>query len=1072
MRKMNCLLAGLFMLFAQIAMAQTVDVTGKVTEANGTGIPSASVKEKGTRNGVTADANGNFSIKVKQGATLVFSSIGFENFEMPVTGGTMDVKLKADTRSLNEVVVTGTGVATSKKRLAVSVESIGADKLPQAPTASLDQALVGKIPGAQISSIDGTPGARTNILLRGINSIRGGTNPMIIVDGIQIGGTDISQLDLSNVERVEVVQGAASASIYGAQGANGVIQVFTKKGKVGKTRINFSTSYSMNSYINSGNVSKAKFHSFQTNAAGELINQNTGNSDFDDDGTLGVSWVGGSTGWPSAMANPANIGNKPYLGNGLKYNDHFAQLLQDAATINTTLSLSGGSEKSDFNISFANNRQESNIRRNGEVNRTNISVNVGTELFKGFKFRSTTQLVYTKNSLHPYFGTGRNNIFSMLNISPFFDLNRRAADGNYPAYMYAGPVSVNGYNYNYDMDYTESQDNTVDILQNFLLTYKVNKFVDLDAKYGINYSKNNTTWIFKNQEDNLNAQNWGPQLDSYNKNDGDNSGELNKYDNTSVFQNFLASATIKTDFQKDFNSSLPITTSTLLTFDYRKSFSTDYNTYGIGLPNYPVYNMNQTRSQAVDLDQETTFITYGYLLNQSVDYGDFGGVSFGFRSDFSSAFGEGTKAFTAPRVNAYIRPSSFDFWKNSKLGTIIPEFKLRFAYGEAGIQPGAFDRYPRISPKNLADGLVYQTPRTIRNPSLGLEKSKELEYGFDAEFKMHDGAWFSGATANFTVWSRKSADVIYDVLTAPSTGSATARTNAIDLSSNGIQLGVNINVYKSKDFTWDFTTNFGKQTSTIDRVAGADIPVGFSGGSTVLVIAAGNKIGQIFGYKTFTSLDQTRLDGSFYIPRSEVGKYQLVNGYVVDTTYKSLTFTNEAYAFGDPNPDFNMSFISSFSYKNYITFGFQFDWISGSHLYNQTREWMYRDGIHSDYDKPVTINGTTAAYTAYYRSAYADFYGSRNGARNSTKDYFYEDASFVRLRNISLGIDLNNFIKSNVFTKLQLVFTGRNILTFTKYTGFDPEVSSGTVNSSLERGIDHNSMPNLKSYQVSLNVGF
>jgi hypothetical protein len=133
---------------------------------------------------------------------------------------------------------------------------------------------------------------------------------------------------------------------------------------------------------------------------------------------------------------------------------------------------------------------------------------------------------------------------------------------------------------------------------------------------------------------------------------------------------------------------------------------------------------------------------------------------------------------------------------------------------------------------------------------------------------------------------------------------------------------------------------------------------------------------------------------------------------------------------------------------------------------------MYRDGIHSDFDKPVTINGQTAAYTAFYRSAYADMFGSRNGDRNGTKNYFFEDASFARLRNVSVGFDFAKFFKLKTFSRLQLVVSGRNVFTITKYSGFDPEVSSGSVNSALERGVDHNSMPNIKSYQVGLNVGF
>ena len=150
----------------------------------------------------------------------------------------------------------------------------------------------------------------------------------------------------------------------------------------------------------------------------------------------------------------------------------------------------------------------------------------------------------------------------------------------------------------------------------------------------------------------------------------------------------------------------------------------------------------------------------------------------------------------------------------------------------------------------------------------------------------------------------------------------------------------------------------------------------------------------------------------------------------------------------------------------------QFDWVYGSHLYNQSKEWMYRDGIHGDWGEKITINGQTGAWSNYYTSAYADQFGSINGARNSVKDYFYEGSSFLRLRNVSLSYDFINMVKIKYVKKLQLVLTGRNIWTVTKYTGFDPEISSGATNSAFDRGVDYVSTPNNKTYQVGINVGF
>src|SRR6266404_6481173 len=207
MRKLKLLLLGGLLLAAQLLWAQKKTVTGKVTDPGGSPLYGISVVEKGTRNGTSTSASGTFILSVNPDATLIFSAIGFETKEMAVSQGYVQVQLGLDTRAMSEVVVTGTGVATSKRKLGISVEAISGDKLPQVPTSSIDQALIGKIPGAQIQSVDGTPGARTDIVLRGINTIQGGTKPLILLDGVEVFSTDLNSLDLNNIDRIEVVQG-------------------------------------------------------------------------------------------------------------------------------------------------------------------------------------------------------------------------------------------------------------------------------------------------------------------------------------------------------------------------------------------------------------------------------------------------------------------------------------------------------------------------------------------------------------------------------------------------------------------------------------------------------------------------------------------------------------------------------------------------------------------------------------------------------------------------------------------------------------------------------------------------
>jgi len=1084
-------------------------VSGKVSATeDGSALPGVNVVLKGTTNGTVTDADGNYRLTVpSSGGSLVFSFIGLQTQEALIgERGVIDIALALDVTQLSEVVVTGAGVATDKKKLGIAVESVTAEKLPATPSASIDQALIGKVAGAQISSISGNPGDPVNILLRGVNSVQGGTKPMIMVDGVQMAATDINSLDLSNVERIEIVQGAASASIYGAQGANGVIQVFTKKGQKGKLAINLSSSYSTNEFLNNGDVHKARLHPYLTDASGNLINYKTGAPlAYDQFGGLqGISYEygGGQLGDPQprgtggatryAIQDIRNVANKPYVGD-IQYYDHFKQVFKTGYTTNNTLSISGANDKSDFSIALANNHTLSPVMQNGYVDRSNITVNVGTELFKGFKIRSTTQVVYTRNTLHPglgaagYYNYGKGNslgdvggVFSFLNTSPFFDLTRKLADGTYPGYQEAGGfLSVNALNPYYRQAYTSQLDNKIDVIQSFDANYHVNRFLELDAKYGINYRTENSRWTYMNQSQNINSVEYGNWVGVFSQN---LNGEIDNWQYTNTFQNFLGNAYLRFDFQDDFKMNLPIQTSTQVGYDYRKRKYTELDVYGLGVGLAPPYNLFATGSQSIAAGPSSTqpgdyvepFVTYGYLVNQKVDFGDYGGVTAGFRSDWSSAFGGGSKPFTFPHYDGHILPSTF--WKDSGLGQAVPYFKLRAAYGEAGIQPGAFDRYPILAPTPAGATPATSVQTVINNPNLKVEVSKELEIGTDFTINGNrDGNWLSSFNLAFTYWKRKSENVIYRVGLAPSYGSTDLLDNAINMSSNGVQFSLNIPVFTSPNFKWDFTTNFGHQISKIDKIAGGnDIILNSGAGDASLVLTPGQTIGQVFGYHALKSVDDVRSNGKPYITdAAEKANYEVVDGRLVDKRTYQIQFADEKTPLGNPFPKFNASFINSISYKDFAVLSFQIDWTYKSHLYNQTKEWMYRDGINGDFEKPVTINGNTGAYSAYWASAYYGLFGSLNGAgNNTTKDFFWEDATFARLRNVSLSFDFARFMKVSALKKFQLVLTGRNLVTLTKYTGYDPEVSSGGVNSAFDRGIDHNTLPNVKSYQVGLNIGF
>jgi TonB-dependent starch-binding outer membrane protein SusC len=1063
MRKLFLLV--LCFVFGSAALyAQAIEASGKVTDDKGNPIPRASVKEKNGRRGTSAAVDGTFKLNVATGATLVISATGFETREVAAGTG-LNVQLAVDVKALNEVVVTGTGVATSKKRTAFAVESVTADKLPQAPTADIGNALVGKIAGAQISSIGGSPGSPTQILLRGINTITNGTNPMILLDGIEVRSTSLESLDLSNIERVEVVQGAASASIYGAQGANGVIQLFSKKGKQGKISIDISSSIAQNELLNIGGVQKSKFHSFNTNANGEVIRSNGAVLTFD---PITGSYLNNPV---FNLISPTSIANKAYDKNLLWY-DHYKMFFQKANTYNNSVSITGAKDKFDFAIVGSDSRQETVFKGNGKYSRSNISSNVGVELAKGLRLRSTTQLVYTKNTQLD--ADGRNMLYAINNSRPFANYEQRDAAGFHSPY-FGDAVGVNGYNFNYIIENAKYDEKTIDVIQNFNLNYKFAKFVELDAKYGLNRSSLSRTFRIAEQSHSEGAAYWeywaefySPRTSYASPTVSAESGEINQMEFVNNFQNLNATATIRFDFEKDFHLKIPLQSSTIVGWDYRKSRGTDYRSYGSDAPSFSPYTAADMGNFKVVTDDLTEFATYGVLVNQRFEWSDFAGISAGIRSDYSSAFGQGSKPFTFPRGDAYVRVSRLNFFQNSGVSNVVNEWKVRAAYGEAGIQPGAYARFPVLGKATVGSQNALNSPVTYANPDLQIEVSKELEIGTDIGLKLNKGKWLSNASIAFTYWDRTSDNVIDQIDVAPSIGIGRQNTNLMTLKSNGIQASLNLAVLNDKDWIWNFTANFSKQKSMVSAVqGGAEIIKQSAAGSSQYVIRAGEKIGQIYGYLFLSAVDQRDKDGNLFIPAADHGLYEVAsNGYVVNKATKQPFASAGRYALGDPNPKFNMSFINELNYKKFVTLGFQWDWVYKSSLYNQTKEWMYRDGIHADYAKPVTIGGQTEAWTAFYRGAYAV------RQANGTKSYFMEDASFLRLRNIALGVDLAKFIKVKGINKVQLVLSGRNLITVTKYTGFDPEISSGTANSAWDRAVDHNTIPNIKTYQATLNLGF
>jgi hypothetical protein len=485
----------------------------------------------------------------------------------------------------------------------------------------------------------------------------------------------------------------------------------------------------------------------------------------------------------------------------------------------------------------------------------------------------------------------------------------------------------------------------------------------------------------------------------------------------------------------------------------------------LNLPQFPPYIISSA-AQKVSGDGSFRYITFGWLVNQTVDFGNLFGVTGGFRSDYNSEFGDQQKPFNFGRGTAYFRLS--ELLKSDKL----TEFKIRGAYGEAGIPPHEFNglyynRQSTLGTTTLGNSTALFLANTAGNPQLGVQVVKELELGTDITYKPGLGDWLGRISFSGSIWRKKNNDIINLADLPPSSGVQNVPENLIDLEVKGIDLSLDADMYTSKDLTWQFGVRFGTFSTKVTRIANGQPVV-----SGVFAVTQGEALGNFYTVTALTSVDQLRPDKTPYIDPANAGDYEVVDGMVVNKTTKRVVLTdpNDQRVVGNAYPDFNMSFLNTITFRQNLSLSFQFDWIQGNSVYNITKQWMYRDRIQADFDKEVTINGQTGSYVNFWNSLYNSV--QRTG-------YFVENGSFVRLRDVTLSYSIANPFKQKWVKNVVLVASGRNLLTFTNYSGLDPEATTAqdsqgnqTFGTGSNIGVDYFGVPNLKSYQFGINLQF
>ena len=1019
------------------AFSQTRTITGKVLDDNGTAVPLATIQQKGTTNAVTAGDDGTFKISVEgKDPILVISSVNYKNEEIRVGSNSYYAVNLRGTGVLSEVVVTAMGITRQKRSLGYAAQSVDAQQLAESHQPNLVNALQGKIAGVTITSAGGGPGQGANILIRGVNSLNLGTQPLFVIDGVPIDnstsdqgaggglpasmGNRASDLNPDDIESVNVLRGGAATALYGLRGANGVIVITTKSAKAGTMKVNFNTTYGIDQVD--------KFPKVQ------------------DKFTQGFSGEYDSTSfWPAWGPTVADAKAIDPNHPDKLYNQYSRGYINGNQNRNN-LSLSGGTEKATMSSSV------SYFKQNGTIPFTwyqDISARLNGNLKFSDKFSMGTSLYYI-NTDGNFFDANRFNE-ELSYWSPRWDVRDYIKpDGTQKSY---------GNNNPWWMASTEKfRSNVNRIIGNVNFSYSPFSWMTVTYRLGMD-----------NYTDARTATRPGPKgvPGEIVGSDDNGLGLVGEYRRqfTQINSNLLLS--FDHEWTSKFKTTLRVGHDLL---DRTKNLTA---AEGSELGVYNLFSLSNTKVQSVAQYKEQYRIigAYGEF---TAAYDNYLYLTLTGRNDWTSSLEHGFNSFFYPSASL-----SYVFTQNIKMFDWLSSGKLRMSLAQIGKDADPYSTSVVYVPDGSPINNVARWTRSGSSgiPDLKPEKTTAFEVGTDLEF------FNNRFGVNFTWYKSNSKDLIMDVSTAPGTGFTQITLNAGEIQNKGVELSLHGKPLVTKNFNWNVMVNFSANRNKILSVyKGLEyLPggssYGYGGSGPSFLYRPGHSVGDIYGthwlrYYGDKTPDPLYIDKSFPIVIN-------AQGFPVRANQSDQKIV------GNSMPKWIGSISNTFNYKNW-GLSFMFDTQQGLEKWNQLDNFMSAFGIakytenrnESIVFKGVHADGspnTTPAFlgqgigpdgkdykAGYYRNIY-----------RGVSEEFVQDASWVRLRNITLSYTLpQQWLKKSFVSSLTVSFTGNNLWLSTPYNGFDPEASdaiTGSLSSSSQAGFTY---PPMRNYLFSLNVSF
>jgi TonB-linked SusC/RagA family outer membrane protein len=1023
MRKL-LLVSFLFLAVACSSYAQSQAVSGRVTSSDdGAGLPGVSVSIKGRTQGTLTDASGNYRLSTDGNVTLVYSFIGFTSVEEPVNNrSVINVELKTDVRNLSEVVVTGYGQQI-KRDLTGNIAKVKAADIQDQPVTTFDQALQGKAAGVQINSGSGKLGQGIQVRVRGQSSVSASNQPLYIVDGTPVTTDNLSfnsastnplaDINPQDIESVDILKDASAGAIYGARAANGVVLITTKRGKAGRTNINFGAQYG------SSKPTK-KLNFLNTDQYVKFYNQAAANSDRIEG--LDPADPDSYSSYMKSFYDTQGLGT---YGTPKQVSTNWGDLAyQDAPYQQYDLNINGGNEKTTFYLSGQLLDQKGILVGNAlqrYSGRLNLDHQVSDRFRTGFNIgltRTYNQRISADNQF--------DNPMQMVALPPMTPATDPTT--GLPVGTPPGDISIPVY-YNPLINIGNAYFNTT-VYRNISNVYgqlQIMKGLTFRTEFGLDVL-NQQEELYYNSKTQRNfsapqgvGQNRFVRVENYTTN--------NFFSYGTVFGKHAIDATLGMSYQQSQQKT---------NFTEGRDFPSD------------AYRQIVSAARKTDgSSTQTDYRFLSYFARANYKFSDRYLLGVSARVDGSSRFGRNSRYGFFPAVSAGWVLSEESFLKNNNT---ISFLKLRSSYGRTG--NAEIQNFPQLG---LFTGdanygsLPGQRPSQLANPDLKWESTNQFDIGLDF------GILNNRINGEIDYYNKQTTGLLLNVNVPGTTGFATQFRNVGSLENKGFEFVLNTENLTGA-FRWTTSFNAATNQNKITNLQGQIIEGGINAMSRAV---EGQPLG-VFFTQEYAGVDPANGDALWY-------KNTANPDGSLDRTTTNVYSQAQRVVKGSPLPKWTGGITNTFSYKG-ITLSVLFNGVFGNKIN------FYGVGRYSSANGRFEDNQTVdqlAAWTTQNTNTNvpeARLYYN-NGAQSSSR--FILDGSFVRLRTATLSYNLPKALINRVkLNNVRFFVTGQNLLTFTKYAGWDPEVNADYIVSNIAQGYDFYTAPQARTITGGINIGF